>query len=75
MSDTFYNTSLAIVLSLLGCVFSSLSLILMKYAHNRLQKGQESTTIQAIKDPYWVFGFFSIILGSVFNVISLRFGS
>tara|TARA_B110000285_G_C14827235_1_gene469236 strand:- start:414 stop:614 length:201 start_codon:yes stop_codon:yes gene_type:complete len=66
---------MAIFLSLLGSIFTSLSFILMKYAHNRLQKGQESTTIQAVKDPYWAFGFFSIILGSVFNVIALKFGS
>ena len=62
---------IAILLSLFGSFFSSGSLILMKYAHNRVAKLSGS----AFKDPVWSIGFISLLVGTFFNIYALSFGN
>ena len=66
--DTLYS----IVLTIFGSFFSALSLILMKWAHN---KSEQNPGRSVVKDPNWIMGFFSLILGSVLNVVALSFGN
>ena len=70
-SEDRRDTFIAIGLAVFGCFFSSLSLVLMKHAHNRVHKKNRS----AFKDPVWYLGFFSIIVGTAFNVFALGFGN
>ena len=62
---------IAIGLASVGCFFSSFSLVLMKHAHNRALAKKRS----AFKDPVWYLGFFSLIVGTTFNVWALGYGN
>ena len=62
---------IAIVLSVFGSFFSSGSLILMKFAHNRVADKSSS----AFKEPIWYFGFISLLVGTFFNIYALSFGN
>ena len=75
MHEETSSAMIAVSLSMVGSVFTSSSFILMKFAHNRLQDGPETSAIKAMKDPYWAFGFLFILLSSFFNVYALKFGS
>ena len=62
---------IAIGLSLVGSFFSSGSLILMKFAHNRVVEKNKS----AFKDPIWYLGFISLLVGTFFNIYALSYGN
>ena len=62
---------IAIGLSLVGSFFSSGSLILMKFAHNRVIEKNKS----AFKDPIWYLGFISLLVGTFFNIYALSYGN
>ena len=64
------NFIISVLLSLLGSFFTAISFVLMKVAHN-ITKINESV----YKNPYWVLGFATIIIGQVFNVLALKYGS
>lgn len=66
------DTLIAVVLTFFGSFLSSLSLVLMKYAHNRVQ---ESGKKSAVLDPFWISGFVSLIAGSALNVVALGYGN
>ena len=58
---------------ILGCLFSSLALVMMKEAHNHVQKSQSG------KSPYctklWIWGFIILLVGSFLYVVALSFGN
>ena len=58
---------------ILGCLFSSLALVMMKEAHNRVQQsnGQESPYCT----KFWIWGFIILLFGSFLYVIALSFGN
>ena len=66
MSDTIF----AIIFGLLGCFFSALALILMKWAHNRIQENQKPYL-----DKYWLSGFVILMLGNGFNIEAVNYGN
>ena len=66
--DTVY----AILFSVLGAFFNALAMILMKQANNRFY---EKISKKLYADPYWLGGFFCLIPGSAFYVISLGYGN
>ena len=65
----------AVIFTILGCFFSALSLILMKYALENSQRDAKA----ANKNPYltksWIFGFISLLLGSVCNIFAISKGN
>jgi len=64
---------LSIVFSIIGCLGTASSFILMKYAHNRISRmpGKNS----AYCDAYWLIGFIVLIFGSLFNIVALSLGN
>ena len=66
------NTIYSVILTIFGSFFSALSLILMKWAHN---KQEENPGRSVVKDVNWIIGFLSLILGSVLNVVALSYGN
>ena len=66
------DTIIAVVLTFFGSFLSSLSLVLMKYAHNRVQASGKKS---AVADPYWIAGLMSLIGGSALNVVALGYGN
>jgi hypothetical protein len=66
------NTLYALVFTIFGSFLSALSLILMKWAH-KMQELLPGNSV--IKNPYWIVGFASLILGSILNVVALGYGN
>jgi len=64
------DTLISIVLTLIGCFLSSLSLVMMKVAHNN-NKQEESV----FKLKEWWIGLVNLIAGSVINVVALGYGN
>ena len=73
------DTAKSIGFTLFGSFFSSLSLILMKWAHNRVQKQNMKLAAadhkSAFTDITWVGGFLALIAGSMFNIVALGYGN
>ena len=64
---------LSIGFSVIGCLGTASSFILMKYAHNRISRmpGKNS----AYCDTYWLIGFIILIFGSFLNTVALALGN
>ena len=71
------DTTLAIIFTYLGCFFNALSLILMKVSIEKVAKDARTNDTEkaSIYNRWWAGGFFSIILGTVANIVSMRYGN
>ena len=71
------GTTLAIIFTICGCFFNALSLILMKFSIEKVASDARSkgSAKASIYNKWWFFGFFCIILGTLFNIVSIRFGN
>jgi drug/metabolite transporter (DMT)-like permease len=66
----------AVFYTILGSVFSSLALILMKKSHNRAELDYSNNIKRnSYCNPLWLFGFAILILGSILNIIALGYGN
>ena len=61
---------ISIILTVFGCFLSSLSLVLMKVAHNKNKR-----EISIFKLLEWWAGMLTLIVGSVINVVALGYGN
>ena len=64
-SDAF----IAISLSFVGSLFTSISFIMMKLAHNKFDDQKP-----VYKQPIWMLGFMTLLIGQVVNIWSYEFG-
>jgi drug/metabolite transporter (DMT)-like permease len=66
----------AMLFTVLGSFFCSGGLILMKKSHNRAELAERNNIKRnAYCDVFWLGGFASIVLGSLFNVVALGYGN
>ena len=61
----------ALILTLFGTFSMALSYTLWKKAHIRVMNTNKS----AYADPFWLMGFLSLCVGSIFNLLALGYGS
>ena len=66
------NLILAVLFTFIGGLLSTLGLISMKYSHNKTQLDKN---LNAYCNLIWPFGFLSLIVGSVSNVVALGYGN
>ena len=75
-SSNSFRFAISVILTLVGCLLSTVGLIWMKLAHDKVQiaknKGQKVNTYCNMA---WIGGFISLIIGSVLNVLALGFGN
>lgn len=70
------DTSICLLLASFGSFFSSLGLVLMKYAHVKTEKAKKHAQSRSVFcSIIWITGLISLILGSVFNIVALRVGN
>ena len=70
------KTVMAIVFTILGCFFSAIALVMMKFAHNRFEENvRKGIKKSPFCDPYWLCGFITLLLGTVFNVLAINYGN
>lgn len=61
-----------VICSLLASICTSSSFVIMKYAHNLVQS--QGLKKWVYLNPYWLLGFFNLLIGSLFNIIALGLG-
>ena len=64
------KTIISITLSLFGSLFTSTSFIMMKVVHNKT-----NGKFNPLKEPVWIGGFLSIVIGTLFNMGAMAFGT
>ena len=66
------NIFFPLLLGIMGCLFTSMSFIMMKISHNRFSQGLLNGRFL---NRYWLLGFFFILCGCLFNTLSLSVGN
>lgn len=61
-----------VIVSLMASICVSSSFVIMKYAHNRVQAADQKKIV--FLNPFWLLGFFTLLLGSFFNTVALGLG-
>ena len=65
--------------TVLGCFLNALSLILMKYSmenHAKHSKGKDGKKkAYSVCNKWWMTGLFCIVLGTLANVVAIRYGN
>ena len=72
------DTLFAILFTILGCFFNALSLILMKFSIEKVARDARNTNNKkksSVCNRYWLSGFTSIILGTLFNILAIKYGN
>jgi len=75
LPDNNADTSACLIFASFGSFFSTLGLVLMKYAHVKKMNGKLPQNKSVFGSCTWIIGMLSLALGSVFNIIALNVGN